>query len=77
MTDRELVGHSACEPGGELWAVMACDLAQENAGVVAVMRTRAAANSLTRRLALTHRFGGVWVDHVPPMAHVLRGEVRL
>lgn len=77
MTDRELVGHSACEPGGELWSVMVCDLAQENTGVVAVMRTRAAASSLMRRLALTHRFGGVWVERVPPIAHVLRGEVRL
>lgn len=77
MTDSELREASAAEPGGELWAVVAMDNDHENTGVIAVMRTRAAARSLVRRAVLTKRFACAWVEHVPPLSHVLRGEVRL
>lgn len=75
MTDRELVDSSAATFGGPLWAVLACGHDQESQRVVAVMRTRASANSLMRRLILSHRFAGAWVEMVPPIAHVLRGEM--
>lgn len=77
MTDREIVDASAAAFGSPLWAVLACGHDQESQRVVAVMRTRASANSLMRRLILSRRFSGVWVEMVPPIAHVLRGEVRL
>lgn len=77
MTDQELRDACAAEPGGELWAVVAIDRALEETGVIGVMRIKAAAMSLVRRAVLTKRFGGAWVEHVPPLPHVLRGEVSL
>ena len=77
MTDLELARESATPMGGELWAVVASDRALESRRVVAVMATRAAANSVVRRLVLSRSVGTAWVERVPPITRVLRGEVRL
>lgn len=77
MTDAELMRASAAYPGGELWAVVACGRDRDSGRVVAVMTTRAAANGLVRRLVLSHRVAYAKVERVPPVLHVLRGEVRM
>lgn len=77
MTDREIIDSSASTFDMPLWAVVACGHDQESQSVVAVMTTRAAARGLVRRLVLARRCAGAWVERVPPIAHVLRGEVRL
>lgn len=75
MTDREIIDASASTFGRSPWAVVACDASQESQRVVAVMATRAAANAVVRRLILQRRFASAWVEPVPPIARVLRGEV--
>lgn len=77
MTDREIIDASASTFGRSLWAVVACGHDRESQRVVAVMTTRAAANGLVRRLVLSHRVAYAKVEMVPPVLHVLRGEVRM